>query len=236
MTPELSVVILCYKTSERVHNFVNEVIGHLEGAVPSWELVLVGNYWEGSGDDTPDIVRGIARSRNNVKAVTMPKKGMMGWDARSGLEKASGRYICLIDGDAQMPAEDILRVYDKIKAEGLDFVKTYRTKRHDSIARTLNSSIYNMIFNVLFPGIRARDANSKPKIFTREAYEKLRLESDDWFLDAEILIQARRLRFKIGEVPTEFYKCHFRKSYVRLDAILEFAKNMVRARFKEFFI
>lgn len=234
MQPELSVVILCYKTSQRVRGFVESVIKLLEGSVPSWELILVGNYWEGSNDDTPAVIRDIAAGRKNIKALAMPKEGMMGWDARSGLREATGKFICLIDGDSQMPAEDIVRVYKKIKEENLDFVKTYRIKRHDSIARSLNSNIYNLIFNVLFPGIHVRDANSKPKIFTREAYDKLRLEANDWFLDAEMLIQARRLKFKMGDVPTEFYKCCFRKSYVRPDAILEFVRNLLRARVKEF--
>lgn len=235
MQPELSVVILCYKEGEKVYGFVDKVIGLLEKEVPSWELVLVANFWEDSGDETPAVVSKIAETRTNIKAVTMPKQGRMGWDARSGLEKAEGRYICFIDGDAQMPAEDIIRVYRKIKEEGLDFVKTYRVKRHDSAARVLNSNIYNVIFNLLFPGVHARDANSKPKILTKEAYERLDLRSDDWFLDAEMLIQARRLRLRIGELPTEFYKCDFRKSYVRLDAMLEFAVNLLRARIKEFF-
>ena len=62
----------------------------------------------------------------------------------------------------------------------------------------------------------------------------MHLASDDWFLDAEIIIKARRLKLKIGEVPTKFYKCEYRKSYVNWRAIFEFIKNLFFARIKEF--
>jgi len=232
MNAEISVVILCYRAGERIRDFVDRTIKLIDRSVPSWEMVLVGNYLENSGDVTPEIVKDIALKNNNIKIVAMPKEGMMGWDARSGLEKAQAKYICLIDGDEQMPPEDILRVYKKIKEEDLDLVKTYRVVRHDGVARRFISSSYNLIFNLFFPGTYVRDVNSKPKIFKKESYDKMRLGSDDWFLDAEIIIQAKKLKFRIGEVPTEFYKNPYRKSFVKFDTIFEFIKNLVITRFK----
>lgn len=233
MEIELSVIILCYRIGERAHALVDKVISVLDGMAIPWEIVLVGNYVEGSSDTTPDAVKKIAAGKVNIKAVALPKKGMMGWDARSGLDLARGKYLCLIDGDGQMPFEDIARVYKKIKAEGLDLVQTYRRKRHDGFARTLNSSVYNLIFRILFPGTKVRDINSKPKIFTRKAYDAMRLVSDDWFLDAEMAIRARMLGLKMGELPTEFYRCGYRKSFVAVSSILEFVRNMLRARIEE---
>jgi len=235
MDTEISVVILCYRAGQRVYNFVDRVIRLLESSAPSWEVVLVGNYLENSNDETPYIVKKIPSMRKNVKAVVLPKQGMMGWDARSGLREAAGRFICLIDGDEQMPPEDIIRVYKKIKEENLDFVKTYRVKRNDNIMRRITSCVYNFIFRVLFPRIGLNDINSKPKIFTKEAYGRLHLISDDWFLDAEMVIQARKAKFKMGEVPTEFFRCEYRKSFVKFQTIFEFIKNLFFARTREYF-
>ncbi|MFH1665262.1 MAG: glycosyltransferase [Candidatus Omnitrophota bacterium] len=235
MVPEISVVILCYGAGQRIYGFVAKTIKLLDRFVPSWEIVLVGNYFEGRGDTTPGIVKEIASKRDNIKVVAMVKQGMMGWDARSGLERASGRYICLIDGDEQMPYRDIVRVYRKIKSDGLDLVKTYRALRYDGFARIAVSLIYNTLFSVLFPGIKAWDMNSKPKILKREAYDRMELVSDDWFLDAEIMIQARRLRLKMGQVPSKFYKCNYRNSFVKGNTLFEFLKNLFFARIREFF-
>ncbi|MCK5451334.1 MAG: glycosyltransferase family 2 protein [Candidatus Omnitrophica bacterium] len=235
MSAELSVVILCYRAGERTYSFVEKITKLLNRFVLSWEIILVANYFEDTGDKTPEIAKEISSKNENIRVVAMPKEGMMGWDARSGLNEAKGKYICLIDGDEQMPYRDIVRVYRKIKSGTLDFVKTYRVIRHDGILRLIISFIYNLLFALLFPGIEMKDANSKPKIFKREAYNKMLLKSDDWFLDAEIMIQARRLKFKIGQIPTKFYKCNYRDSFVKGNTLFEFIKNLFFARIEEFF-
>ncbi|MBU1726472.1 MAG: glycosyltransferase family 2 protein [Candidatus Omnitrophica bacterium] len=230
MNKELSVVILCYKAGEQLYDYVKEVRRLLVDLRITWEIVLVANYLKGSNDQMPKIASDIASKNENIVTVILPKQGMMGWDARSGLDKADAQYLCLIDGDGQMPAEDIVRVYNKIKREGLDFVSTYRAKRYDSFIRTANSYIYNMIFRILFPGAGLRDVNSKPKIFKKSAYKRMHLMSDDWFLDAELVIHCIKLKLKVGQVATSFYKCAYRRSLVKPGTIFEFIKNLIIAR------
>ena len=82
-------------------------------------------------------------------------------------------------------------------------------------------------------GLRARDMNSKPKILSREAYERMRLGADDWFIDAEIMIEARRLGLRIGEVPTGFLGLSGRRSFVSAGAVLEFLRNFALYRLRE---
>lgn len=232
--PELSVVILCYKTGQFARSFAENVMRMLDSKKISYELILVGNYHPGKQDTTPDVVRDLENKYDRVIAVTKPKQGMMGWDARSGLCAAKGKYICLIDGDEQMPYRDICRVYEKIKSENLDIVKTSRAKREDGIDRLVISFIYNILFNLLFPGMNTWDINSKPKIFRKDAYDKMELVSDDWFLDAEIMIQARRLRLRRGNIWSKFYKCSYRNSFVKPGAIFEFIVNIFKARIREY--
>src|SRR5262249_48838949 len=155
-------------------------------------------------DHTPEIVRELARNDPTLTVVARPKEGMMGWDMRMGLAVASGKTVAIIDGDGQMPPDDVVAVYECLRQEGCDLAKTFRTVRHDGPLRGLVSRTYNMALRCLFPGVKVRDANSKPKIFTREALAKLSLHSDGWFIDAEIIIQATALNFRIGEVPTVF--------------------------------
>jgi glycosyltransferase involved in cell wall biosynthesis len=147
------------------------------------------------------------------------------------LEAATGEAIAVIDGDGQMPADDVLAVYDALRRGSYDLVQTYRTKRFDGWKRRVLSRTYNRIFRLLYPGVGVHDVNSKPKIFTRTALEQLSLTSDGWFVDAEILIRARAKGLRIGEVPTVFYSNQRRASFVRLSAILEFVRELVRYRF-----
>lgn len=232
--PDLSVVVLGYQSGEALRPFVGELVEFLERDAIDYQLILVGNYWPGTGDSTPDIVTALARSHSRIMAVIKPKEGGMGWDLQSGLEVAWGRWIAFIDGDGQMPAYDVVRVYRKIREAPFDLVKTYREKRFDDVWRAFISYSYNLLFKMLFPGLKAKDVNSKPKIFTQAFLKSIKLTSDDWFVDAEIMIQARRLGVKIGQIPTIFRKNENRASFVKFPAIFEFLKNLTIHRLKEF--
>ena len=234
-TPEISVVVLAYRSAATITNFVDSLIDSLEKENLLWEIVLVGNYFGEGEDQTPEVVRGIAARDSRIKAVVKIKKGMMGWDMKSGLQAATGKSLAVIDGDGQMPSSDVIRVYQLMKKNGLDLAKTYRAKRNDSSYRRLISVGYNILFKLLFPGINAWDMNSKPKIMTREFYEKMNLESNGWFIDAEIMIFARRLHARIGEVQTVFLSMDSRPSFVKPFSILEFLGNLFWYRVKEIF-
>ncbi|MEK9628633.1 MAG: glycosyltransferase family 2 protein [Nitrospinota bacterium] len=232
--PELSVVVLAYRSAETIESFVNSLIDSLEKEKLLWEIVLVGNYFEGIGDQTPDVVKKIAEENPRIKAVAEIKKGMMGWDMKTGLEATTGQVLAVIDGDGQMPSEDVVRVYQLLKSNHLDLAKTFRKKRNDGSYRRLISVVYNILFKLLFPGINSWDMNSKPKVFTRDFYDKISLESNGWFIDAEIMILARRLNAKIGELETVFHSMDTRPSFVKPLSILEFLGNLFTYRIKEF--
>jgi len=228
--PHFSLVVLCYRSGRTIIPFVERLQRTLSRCNFSWELVLVGNYIEGSNDETPEVVTKLAEQSENIRTVIRPKQGMMGWDMRMGLDAARGTYIGVIDGDGQFPPESIIACLLKCELEDLDLTKTYRVIRDDGLYRRLISMVYNALFSLLF-GFKVRDINSKPKIIRRDKYELLQLKSDDWFADAEIVIRARELGLKIGETPVHFSINDHRGSFVKPKAILEFTSNLLRYRF-----
>lgn len=230
---DISVVILCYKAASSISEFVREVKKLLEERGLSYELVLVANYnaHEEATDETPRVVKELAERDSHIVVVSQKKEGMMGWDLHSGLRAATGETIALIDGDGQMPAADIIRIYDALRSGAYDCAKTYRVGRFDGLKRKIISKVYNALLKIFFPRISLRDVNSKPKIFTREAYARLNLQSTDWFADAEMMIQASYLGLRIVEIPTLFHENKHRRSFIRTGAILEFLKNIVVYRF-----
>ena len=231
--PELSVVILCYHSSDVVRDLVAQVEREMEEAKIDYELVLVGNYLPGDvKDPTPSVLKELARDKPRFVVVAKEKEGMMGWDMRSGLEAASGRHIAVIDGDGQMPMSDVIKVYRVLQVGKYDLVKTFRAQRQDGWYRRTISGFYNLLFRLLYPAAHVfRDINSKPKIMTREAYRRIHLVSNDWFTDAEIMIEALRHDLSVGEVSTVFYKNERRGTFVPASAIYEFLGNLIYYRF-----
>ncbi len=159
-----------------------------------------------------------------------PKQGAMGWDMRRGLEAARGSFLVVIDGDEQNPFEDVLRAYRLLVDSGADLVKGRRAERFDGPLRHLVSVVYNALFLLLFRTRGLWDINGKPKGLRRSAYEQLKLGADDWFIDAEIVLQARDLGLTIKELPVVFHQNQARRSFVRSEAVLEFLRNMARVR------
>ena len=234
--PKLSVVVLCYRSEERIIPYLNQMEKELhEGGLDDYELVLVGNYFSGSGDKTPEIIRRLAADNSRIVPVIKEKQGMMGWDALSGLQAAGGEAIALIDGDGQMPSRDLVRIYNVLKSGEFDFVKTYRVKRLDGAWRRLISNIYNSLFYLLFLGIPFRDMNSKPKLITRKAFNEMRLSCPGWFFDGEMMLEVRRLNLSFAEIPTVFHENEWRKSYVKVWTIFEMIGSMFWHRIKYWF-
>ena len=126
--PDLSVVLLCYRSENAIPSYVEELILCLNELKIDWEIILVANYIAGSNDPSPEIARNIANHDSRIKAITQEKAGMMGWDMKSGFQVASGKVIAVTDGDGQFPLSDVGKIYTKLIDENLDMAKTYRIK------------------------------------------------------------------------------------------------------------
>jgi glycosyltransferase involved in cell wall biosynthesis len=225
---------LCYRSGNYAKVYLDRVLKQLKlNQIENFEIILVGNYIEGQNDITPTIVKDLAEKNEQVNCLALPKKGWLGWDVRKGIQASKGEFIALIDGDGQMPAKDIIRVYEKIRNEDLDLVLTYRKKRGDGLYRFILSNTYNLITKVLFPGISFRDMNSKPKIIKRSSLNLLNLSVDNWTIDAEIMLQSWQKKLKIKEIATDFHgQPGGRKSFVGKSSIFQFILFLVRFRIR----
>lgn len=228
--PEISAIVLGYRAGDNLERVAAPLHEQLLSAGVSFELVIVANYWPDTGDRTPEYARAFAENHDHVVVVDQPKQGAMGWDMRSGLAAASGNYLIVIDGDSQNPVEDILAMYREMKASGVALMKGRRVTRFDGFYRRVITTVYNAVFRVLFGTKGLWDINGKPKALTRSAYEQITLKSDDWFIDAEMVLATKRAGLPIAEMPVVFGENKTRASFVRPVAILEFVANMLRAR------
>jgi glycosyltransferase involved in cell wall biosynthesis len=228
---ELSAIILCYRAEEAVIPVLERVDASLARLGLPVEIVLIANFHAGTDDRTPEIVRDFAAGRDNVRVVARPKEGAMGWDMRSGLAEARGRYLIVLDGDGQNPPETIADLYALMKRRHAHVGKGRRISRSDGLYRRLISFFYNLLFRLIFR-LPVWDVNGKPKGLTRESYERMTLTSDDWFIDAEIVLEAGRLGLEVVELPVHFLANEERPSFVGPGAVAEFLKNMAHYRFR----
>lgn len=230
--PRLSVIVLCYRAEKHAPVFAQRVLEELQEHNISFELILVANYFPQHEDITPAIVRKYAEKDKRIRVVSLKKEGMFGWDVRSGLAAANGEYIMFLDGDGQIAPKNIIGVYETAIMGEYDMVQAYRRKRNDGIIRVVVSKTFNKLSRILFPKIRVRDINAKPKLFSRKSLTNLKLLSDNWFVDTEMTIQAAYKGFKITEIPINFLANDNRRSFVRSKDVLDFLKDLFVYRYK----
>ena len=106
----LSVVVLCYRAGESIHDVLDPLCDLLDRAAIRYELVLVANYWPERLDETPRVVRAFASSRDNVVVLDEEKQGAMGWDMRKGLAAATGEIrVVIAPSELQEPGVGVVQ-------------------------------------------------------------------------------------------------------------------------------
>jgi hypothetical protein len=85
-----------------------------------------------------------------------------------------------------------------------DLVVGFRVYRYDRVLRSFLSWVYNRIVAVLFR-VRVRDVDCAFMLMRSEVRDKLQLQTNDFFIDTEIVARARKWNFRIGEKGVRHY-------------------------------
>lgn len=226
--PHLSLVLPCY--NEEACLAANALALHeafVEEGV-RLELVLVDN---GSADSTGRIIAELAERGLPVVQVTVPVNRGYGHGIRAGLERCTAPLVGYLCADGQVAPEDAVRTYRLMEGrEERVLAKVRRRFRQDSWKRKIVSVSYNLLMLGAFGWLGALDVNGSPKIFSRESYRRMRLVSDDWFLDPEVIVKTRALGLRVIELDVEGYARSAGVSHVRRQTVLEFLRNIARYR------
>ena len=225
--PKFSLAIPAYNEGESIGFVVRGVVEAVRKVQPDFEIVVVDN---GSTDNTAGILDSLKKEIPEVKTIKITLNKGYGGGILTGLSNCSGEVLGFMHADSQVDPERIPDIYNKLIHANLDFCKSVRVKRKESIFRITQSIIYNALFRLLFGG-NYRDINGTPKIFRRNFYERLNLFSRDWFLDPEIMIKAMKMGGKIGEVEIIWDPRKGGPSHVSLFTAFEFVKNMFLYKF-----
>lgn len=168
------------------------------------EIIVVD---DGSTDRTSRIAAEILLGRPNDRILRRGFNRGKGYSIREGMLAASGKLILFSDADLSTPIGEFEKLLTGIK-DGNDIVIGSRALPGSEIRRRQNPVRERMgkMFNVLvrmfvLKGIR--DTQCGFKLFRRDAALDVfsRLFLNGFSFDVEALFVARRLGYKIGQVP-----------------------------------
>jgi glycosyltransferase involved in cell wall biosynthesis len=164
-----------------------------------YEIIVVD---DASTDGCGELIDKLAEKYPKIKPIHHPRNRKLGGALKTGFYNAKNDIVIYIDSDLPIDLNDIKLALPMI--EDADVVIGYRLMRTESMRRKVQSRIYNWIIRLLF-GLKVKDVNFAFKVFKREILDKISLHSEGSFIDAELLIEALRLNYKIKEIGLMYY-------------------------------
>jgi phenylacetate-CoA ligase len=148
MTRQLSVIAPCFNEEANVVALVSRLLAVFDRWKLAGEVVLVNDC---STDATGRIIDTLAAQHSEVIAIHhRHNRGLAaGW--QTGLDAASGTYVCFIDADLQNPPEEVWRLYREITVSRADMVQGVRSSiGRLKDGRYLTSRVLNIMLNLTF--------------------------------------------------------------------------------------
>ncbi len=204
MDPTYSIVIPAYNESARLGATLEMVLGYIHAQKWDAEVIIVN---DGSRDNTADIVRTFAAKDPALRLVENPGNRGKGYSVRNGMLNARGQIVLFSDADLSSPIEEAPKLFAAL-ANGADIAIGSRWLRAETqtqrqpLHRQLFGRIYNLVLRLTL-GLQFADTQCGFKAFKQAAVQAIfpLQKIERWGFDPEILFLARKLKFKVQEVP-----------------------------------
>lgn len=194
---ELSIVLPCLNEERTVGTCVDKAMDFLKRTHIEGEVLVADN---GSTDRSVEIAQ-----QQGAIVAHVEQKGY-GMALRSGFAAARGKFIIMADSDDSYDLSNLMPFVEKLR-EGYDLVMGNRFKggikkgampwHHRYIGNPILSFIGQLYFKT-----PAKDFHCGLRGFTKDAIEKMDVQTSGMELASEIVIKASILEMRVCEVPT----------------------------------
>ena len=200
----LSVIIPAYNEAKRIPRTLISIRNYLSRQLYDWEVLIVS---DGSKDNTAEIVSDFTFQDARIKLIENKENSGKGFAVRQGMLEAKGDYRLFTDADNSTTIDQIEKFWPYFN-QGFDVVIASIAAKGATLAHS--EKFYKRWFGKLgnlwiqlwlLPGIW--DSRRGFKMFTKKAAEDVfsKVKERGWIFDDEALALARKLKYKIKEVP-----------------------------------
>lgn len=203
--PYLSIVIPAYNEAKRIPDTLQTIHSYCSKKISSYEIIVVD---DGSSDNTTKTVE--ALQIPYVRVLHRDSNVGKGMSVHEGMLHARGQYILMCDADNATPIEELDKFMPHLADHPVLIGTRYFPKgsvyREQTRLRLLAARLGNMLTQVLIlPGIP--DTQCGFKVFEHSAAKRIFSNQTiwGWGFDMEILLIAKRLGYKIKQIPVVWY-------------------------------
>lgn len=215
----LSVVIPCYDEMANLQKGVLDKVEHfLEKNKYNYEVIIAD---DGSGDGSVEFIEKFVKDSPNFKLLKNSHLGKAG-AVTTGILEAKGECILFVDMDQATPIEEVEKLLPYFKKEKGNFdivIGSRSTNRKGSPLTRLIISRAAIVLRKLIIGIneisdtqcgfKAFKHDVAKKLFVRikdlhEGFSKISGSAVTAGFDMELIYLAKKMNYKIKEVPVEW--------------------------------
>lgn len=204
----LSVVVPAYNEENRIEKSLLRIYGYLRSQSYISEIIIVD---DGSRDKTVEIVTKFIANIDNLRIIRNGRNRGKGFSVKNGLMHANGEFLLFSDADLSTPIEEVAKLLAYYR-EGYDIVIGSRGLKESDIQihqlwyREFMGRIFNL-FVVLLAVRGFKDTQCGFKGFSREAALEIckRQRMEGFSFDVEMLYIAKKLGYRIKEVPIQWF-------------------------------
>lgn len=211
----ISVVLPAYNEEESITQqveSVDEVLAEMQ--FDDYEILVVD---DGSKDRTREICEGMQDRVPKLRLLIHEVNRGYAMALKTGFTGAAMPLVFYTDADNQFDVRELKNLLSAI--DDYDIVCGFRIYRFDPFSRLVLSWGYNLIVRVLFR-IRVRDVDCAFKLFRREVFDRINIESKKFFVDTEILAKASKVGMKMTEIGVRHYPRTAGESTVRASHVI----------------
>lgn len=195
----ISLIFPAYNEEKNIEAAISKGREALDRHAEKIEIIVVN---DGSADRTGEIIDRLGGENADLVPVHHPKNRGYGAAVCTGFYRATGDYVFFSDSDLQFDLDEIGRLVEWI--DRYDIVAGYRVRRADPWNRKLNAWAWNKLVRLLL-GVKARDIDCAFKLFRRQIFDTIKLDSAGAMVNTELLALAGKHGFTIMEVPVSHY-------------------------------
>lgn len=186
----MSLVVPFYNEEACVVSTIDEAMAVLGEAGLDFEFVAVD---DGSSDATPRLLDGLRSRHPRLRVLVLDTNSGQSAAFGTGIERARGEVVVLMDGDGQNDPRDVVKLLRAI--EGCDAVCGYRASRKDTWRKRAGSRVANAVRDAVLRD-HMIDAGCSVKAM-RAAVARdlpLRLRGMHRFIPALLLMRGARIQ------------------------------------------
>ena len=189
-----------YPTVDAAHDVCGQMLA--EGEITDYEILIVD---DASTDSTGSIADGLAADDTRVRVVHHPVNRRLGGCIKTGFAGARGDMVLYTDADLPCDLAELRKAVRLLRYYRADIVSAYRHDRTgEGARRVVYSWMYNWLITLLFD-LHVRDVNFAFKLCQRSIFDKVELTSEGSFIDAELLIRAQGLGYRVIQFGVDYF-------------------------------